>query len=516
MSTKAKANRQDPIIGMHLDLKYQMPDKTYLCEWVRRLPEGGVNMLLIEYEDKFPFQKYPFIRHPDAFTPDELRHLLAVARGAGLRVVPLVQTISHLEFALDHDRLAHLRERVDIPTQICPSNPDALAFVHDLIDEVLAFHKEDEWFHAGADEAWFLGRCPKCAERIPGGDTVLLWADHTAGICRYLLSKGKRPLVWSDVLESKPDLAKAFPDETILSSWHYGITRFEPGGKLDRVISAFREGGKDVLCVPCANWGVLFPRHETYENMAALSDCARKKDCLGVIHSAWSVFHLTLPVFWPQVKAAGSIFETSCPVTPDWEQAMLDEEFGIHIEGLPGALAALGRLWEVSLVGHKRPVTPMVHGYMDMVLYYQEGQDERMRRGAYPLNWADVDFNALYLKKVGLIKSLPGGNVFWSDLDRYLSDYGQAVPLLRMLAEKATRHQPEARFLGLMAQFKFAALQALACQVRGTSDREAILAELMALRPILGDAMTRFYMPETVTRLMGAWYQPVEAALKQG
>jgi len=46
-----------PIVGVHLDLKYIMPRKSYLLGWVRRLPEFGINTLLVEYEDRFPFRK---------------------------------------------------------------------------------------------------------------------------------------------------------------------------------------------------------------------------------------------------------------------------------------------------------------------------------------------------------------------------------------------------------------------------------------------------------------------------
>src|SRR5947207_2149614 len=94
-----------PIIGVHLDLKYLMPRKDYLTGWVRRLPELGINTLLLEYEDKFPYTTYPFLRSPSAFTPAELHEFLAAARAAKLCVIPLVPTLSHLEFALAHDEL---------------------------------------------------------------------------------------------------------------------------------------------------------------------------------------------------------------------------------------------------------------------------------------------------------------------------------------------------------------------------------------------------------------------------
>ena len=62
--------------GIHLDLKYHMPRKDALLDWLKRLPGYGINTLLIEYEDKFPFQKYPFLSDPDAFTSEELTTFL--------------------------------------------------------------------------------------------------------------------------------------------------------------------------------------------------------------------------------------------------------------------------------------------------------------------------------------------------------------------------------------------------------------------------------------------------------
>src|SRR5688500_16006108 len=132
-----------PIVGVQLDLKYMMPRKEYLHRWLREIAADGINLLLLEYEDKFPFEKYSFLRHKDAFTPGELRSFLRTARECGIQVMPLVQTLSHLEFALAHEELTHLREAPDIATQINPSNPQALQFVHEMIDEVLAYHEED-------------------------------------------------------------------------------------------------------------------------------------------------------------------------------------------------------------------------------------------------------------------------------------------------------------------------------------------------------------------------------------
>ena len=114
----------DPIIGIHLDLKFVMPRKAYLHDWVRRLASYGVNALLIEYEDKFPFSKYPFLRAADAFTEEELiqsirfaaRHLpprVASVLGTAAAVLLLVGLVNGVVVAAVLDFLDASYRKVD-------------------------------------------------------------------------------------------------------------------------------------------------------------------------------------------------------------------------------------------------------------------------------------------------------------------------------------------------------------------------------------------------------------------
>ena len=189
----------DSIAGIQIDFKYLMNKKGFLNTLLDWLPKQGINTILLEYEDKFPYRKYPFLKADDAFTPAELKAFLHKARANKLRVIPLVQSLSHMEFAMDHPELAHLSEAPDIPTQICPSNPESVEFIFDLIREVLEYHREDEFFHCGADETWFLGTCEKCAAWKDEKGIVKMWAEHERKILDFIVGQGKRPIVWDDI-----------------------------------------------------------------------------------------------------------------------------------------------------------------------------------------------------------------------------------------------------------------------------------------------------------------------------
>lgn len=502
----------EPIVGIHLDLKYQMPEKTWLLHWVQRLPTLGINTLLLEYEDKFPFARYPFLQAADAFTPQELRHFLSTARQAGLRVVPLVQTLSHLEFALAHAQLAQLREAPDVPTQICPSNPAAVQFVRDLLGEVLAYHESDEWFHLGADEAWFLGTCAACAAR-GGGDKRRLWMEHTVPLCEFMLQRGKRPLVWDDTFNGAPDQIATLPRRTIPVSWEYGLTAFRDDRYPAPNLAASRRHGYDCLGAPCLNWGVFVPQPHCLHNTAAWAAKVRQDGLLGILNTAWACFHVPIPNTMLQIAATGALMRGTDATTPAWQEAFLHEEFGVDPAGLVEALAVLGEVWEVRIEGLGRPLTPIGYGYMDMVAHYRGGQDERRRRGAYPLDWHEVDFAALYQRKLTLLRAHPEAEAIRQRAAAFVERATQARTVLRRVATTAQRHQEEAALLALGLRLKLLQAQALVCLLGGAGDRAALAREFAPLRPMLADVLLHFYEEPSAERLLGLWWEPVAAAL---
>ncbi len=513
------ASPAPPMAGVHLDLKYQMPRQAFLRRWVRQLARRGVNTLLLEYEDKFPYARYPFLRDPLAFTPAALRDFLAAARDAGLRVIPLVPTLSHLEFALAHPEWAALREAPDIPTQICPSNRKAVALVNCLIDEVLAYHGPDEWIHLGGDETWFMGTCPKCSPRVTGKNITPLWVAHMNPMIRRLQKAGKRVMLFDDAFWEKPEaaLTAGLPKGTVLTPWNYGGRAFPPGGAMEQRVAFYRRAGLGVAGASCLNWGVLTPQHNhCLENQSAWAQLAGRTDMLGVLHTAWACFHVPLPMQALHEAAAGALNAGSGdPLQEVWQLAFLTREYGCNARGLPDALRRLGRLWEQSIPGLDRPIAPIVYGYMDMVAHYSGGQDERRRRGLYPLHWEEIDFAALFQKKCALLKALPDQKALRRTFDEVAADYAAAQPVLARLARQATRNRQAATLLAGLGNLKVTSADTVRHLL---FDGENIVIptlrrRLTALRVRLRAALAPYYEPASCERLLGLWIDPLQAAL---
>ncbi len=208
--------------GFHIDLKGGVPHAGYLKEAIERLASFKINTLLIEYENQFPFRSLPGIHKPGGLSPESLREILHHAKLYGMKTIPVVQCLGHADYVLMHEEYAGLRER-DFISQYCPSEPGTLALFQAMVDEILAYHPDSEYVHIGADEAWALGKCGKCAQKAQSGTKVDVYLDYVREAASYILSKGKRPVIWDDMFHSEKCMERIgeLPEGTVISSWSY-------------------------------------------------------------------------------------------------------------------------------------------------------------------------------------------------------------------------------------------------------------------------------------------------------
>ena len=517
--------------GLQLDFKYHSPNKTYLLEWVKRLPAWGINTLLLEYEDAFPFRKYPFLAGPDAFTPAELREFLATARGVGLTLIPLIQTHAHLEFALVHDELAHLREKPEILHKICAQKPEAVQFVKELLTEVIEYHQEDRYIHLGADEVCNTGFCEACEKRIGEVGAVQMRADHLTPLLEWVIAQGKRPIIWDDMFWKNFEAVRTagLPRGTILHAWNYNITSLTPknadvadlemggaGGVLKQV-DVYRDAGFDCIAAPCYNWGVVFTRHtNSLKNTQVWAQKIQANGMLGMLNTAWAVFHIPLQMLNLYVAATGVLCRNPAAVLDDgWQERWMEREFGGPAKGVPEALEILSAAWEIPAPAYERPFTPLVYGYMNMVFHYPGRNKDRWLRGAYPHDWSEIDFVAMYLKGIEESRKYPKQDEIFKTLDEKLAAYPKAVAAMKAMADGATRYRDEARMMAVFAELKYISLRVFAHVMRGDGAAASLLGELVTLETPLKDALAQAWEPVGRARMWRAFYEPMVGVLKE-
>lgn len=208
--------------GFHLNFEsYQRMGVAEAIQLMGVAASVRMNVVLVEYGPRFPFEKHTYLRADNALTVSDVERLHAEAARLGLEVIPLQQSIAHLEYVLRQEHHAGLRERAERENLLCPTHPDALPLVKSLVQEVMARHPKSTRFHLGGDEARKVGQCSQCAPRRRQSSVGAIYGGHMGELARMVLDAGRRPIIWDDTPCAFPDALGHLPRETIINYWDY-------------------------------------------------------------------------------------------------------------------------------------------------------------------------------------------------------------------------------------------------------------------------------------------------------
>lgn len=214
--------------GIHLDLKGAPLPIDVLVSEIGRMAAWGINLLLVEYEDTFPYAFDTAVRASTAYSPADIGRIVSTCKSLNVHIVPLVQTFGHLEFVLRHPRYSDLAQTAGSVQSIDPTLPESPELVLRMIDELLAAHPDIRWLHLGGDEVWDLGEGERSRQRAEQIGKDGLYLEHMMPIIEHVLQRGVRPILWDDMMRkwSVPSL-RQLAAKADLMSWSYGADPFQ-------------------------------------------------------------------------------------------------------------------------------------------------------------------------------------------------------------------------------------------------------------------------------------------------
>ncbi|VDO98809.1 unnamed protein product [Soboliphyme baturini] len=194
---------------VHLDLKGAAPKLHFIKEFFRFIARFNATGVLIEWENMFPFKgELAVVRSKDAYSEADVRQMQQWASDFRLEIIPLVQTVGHLEWILKHPTFRQLREDDRYPQVICLSNPQAMRLVKMAIDQVMDLQSDViTYFHIGADEAFQVRA--NCSYETDRSTAVF---NAVIDIADYVKVKyNKKILMWHDMLQNiDPSVMKEY------------------------------------------------------------------------------------------------------------------------------------------------------------------------------------------------------------------------------------------------------------------------------------------------------------------
>lgn len=290
--------RGEPVLarrGVHLDLKGVPPTFERLLSLLDLVKAARYDLLLVEWEDMFPWTVDERFRCETAYTAEQVRRLADEAGRRGLEIVPLVQCLGHMETVLALPEYAHLREVADECGVLNPLAEGGRQLVEAMVDDVLKLLPDVEHFHLGGDEAWTFGSHPDTKAYIEKHGKGALYLHHVEPLLDKLNARDVRPILWHDMmvewdepalrsLAAKADLMvwgyQGHPDQC---THHYAtkhIARFAAAGVTMWGGTAYKGGDGEDIDRPDLS--------RRQENAIGWAEVGQRYGMKGVVATAWS------------------------------------------------------------------------------------------------------------------------------------------------------------------------------------------------------------------------------------
>lgn len=284
----AKSGQADfEVKGFHLDLRIQVMTAEALKAFAKQIAEFGLNTLVVEWEATYPYTDHATISNEFSYSREEVADFIAYCESLGIAVIPLQQSLGHVEYILRNSRYNHLKEdRKDI-SQLCPmKTEESEALFRDLFKDLAETHNSD-YIHIGGDETYLLGHCELCSARVAEVGKSKLFVDHMKMIANLVIENGKIPVMWADIILKYPEAAAELPAETIFVDWNYGwkINHFGDVPKLQKL--GFEFWGSPAIRSHPDNWYLTdWPTH--FNNQKEFIPYARENKYQGIVMTSWS------------------------------------------------------------------------------------------------------------------------------------------------------------------------------------------------------------------------------------
>lgn len=279
-------NKSFEIRGFHIDLRNEVMKMSALKETALKLSKGGINTLIMEWEDTFPYENHLSISGRYCYSRNDIIEFNRYCNELGIDVIPLKQTFGHVEYILRHSRYANLRESSKDYSQVCPLEAGSTELFSELIDEVLST-STSKYFHIGCDETRLLGVCNKCKPFVAKHGSSKLFVDYVRKMCKLVIDKGKIPVLWADIILKYPEFADELPKEAIFIDWNYGVSpRNENEIKKLQNLGFEFWGAASLRSAPDNLYITEWEKH--FKNQQFYIPYAKKNSFKGMIMTSWS------------------------------------------------------------------------------------------------------------------------------------------------------------------------------------------------------------------------------------
>lgn len=274
-----------------------------LKKFIDKLSFYRYNELQLYIEHTYAFECVPELWQGEScFTREDILELDKYCREKEIEFIPSLSCFGHLYKLLRLDKYKKFCEISDDNSDfsfydrmqhhtmaVCES--EGIELIKKMLSEYVSLFSSDR-VNICCDETFDL-----CSDRskhlLKDKSKDEIYIEYVRQLCEYVISLGKTPMIWGDVIAGNIELFKKLPPETICLSWGYGLE------EKDDHIKALAEGGvSQYVCPGICGWNQLIPKiRNSFINIKTMYGYGYKYDVTGFMVTDWGDFgHINHPM----------------------------------------------------------------------------------------------------------------------------------------------------------------------------------------------------------------------------
>lgn len=265
--------------GIMVDTSHgPLPTEEEIKRQIDFLARWKANQYYFYSEANIELRGYPLINPGAQYTQQQIRRIIDYARQRHIDVVPCVELYGHLHDLFRIERYSNL---AILPhgSEFDARNPEVMPLLTNWIGQ-LADLFPSLFFHIGFDETSETGMVLDRNHVKP----AKLYLEQFRQVSDLVHRHGKTVLMWSDMFSKYPELIPLIPSGTIVVSWGYDPTVYEPYWKpfADLPIPKF-------IAPAVSIWDQVAPDFSrSFSNIDTFLAAGRRHGILGMINTLWT------------------------------------------------------------------------------------------------------------------------------------------------------------------------------------------------------------------------------------
>lgn len=203
------------------------PKVDAIKKFIAYLAAFGYQEFYLGLTDAYKIEGYPYFNyHRGSYSHEELLDIESYAESLGVKTIPAIQVLGHLEFIWRHESF---RSFMDTRSILEVGNPKSYQFV-DAVFESMSKSFRGRTLHVGMDETFGLG-LGEYLNKHGLKDKKALLLEYLKEVVKIASKHGFKIEIWGDMLLddkctsiSEEEVKKELPEHTLAWLWDYEST----------------------------------------------------------------------------------------------------------------------------------------------------------------------------------------------------------------------------------------------------------------------------------------------------